>query len=159
MCLNNLATNVTMRAFCETCGGTSGSNSSISNYYVSLSISVFLVTNVTNGLVGTSSLAACVNVVDPLSVKCQYGSDFIFLKIPGLGKFRIGIPTVEDVITSLGILRSCNKAVAFNYHGIYVASAVSLEGYSILVRRKLLEENVASRHRQYCHDHNDQQCE
>ena len=149
LCLKYCSTNVTMRAFCETCGGTCGSNGSISCYCVSLGGTVLNTTNRASGFVGTCCSSACVNVVSPLSIKGDVGINFVFVEIPRIGEICVGKPAVEDIISSCGICRSCKKTASRNLCSFHSVSAIGLEGYAILFRRNLLKELVASRKRQY----------
>ena len=149
LCLKYYSTNVTMRAFCETCGGTCRSNGSISCYCVSFRGTILNTTNRASGLVSTCCSSACVNVVSPLSIKGDVGINFVFFKIPRICEICVGKPTVEDIISSCRIFRSCKKTVSRNLCSFHSVSAIGFEGYVILFWRNLLKELVASRKRQY----------
>jgi hypothetical protein len=149
LCLEYCSTNVTMRAFCETCGGTCGSNRSVYYRCVFFCYTIFNAANRTCRFCSTCCSSACVNVIYPLCIKGDFGINFVVFKIPRIGEFCIGKPTVEDIISLGGIFRSCDKTASRNRQGSYGVSTVSLEGYGILVWWIRLKELVASRKRQY----------
>ena len=138
-----------MRAFSETCGCTGRSYSSISCYYVSFSSSVFFAANLTNRFCSTSCSSAAVNVICPLSIKCDIGTYLVGSEIPRICVAFVGKPAVEHVVSSDGIFRSFNETVFANHNTIHGLSTISVKCYHVLLGFKRLEENIASRKRQY----------